>query len=477
VSAQPVSATPVSATPASAIPSSAIPASAIPTSAAPASDARSGPDPEQILATFEWVFNPETLREVVEDEAGLSEIRDMLTSKINAHTDNASRARLLSLRAVASRILGDLSKALADAKLALAHAEATGELRRIAICQARLAHVLQWREEFAEADRLFAEANSPELPDRLRGTMHQHAGKCAYDQGRYIEACNHFEKALELRKVEDPELVASTELALDAVFRQVMLNGWGPYPRSREEILQLPKPAVPAMDESTELWGFTDADGETLVEAKYADIQPFRDGAAWVRRPDFETWELIDVAGATLIPPTAGYLGVSSFSGGLAWVSRDGNGGWIAVDKTNNVTISTGFEDVRPFRRGLAAVRRGGRWGAVDGVGRVVVPFTFDLFATALSDGRYIDGFSDEGLAVVSLGGRKGVVDRSGRTLVEPAFISVVIHPVAFLITDDAGRWGALDRKGRMLIDPSHPSRVSVTMELDRLMADARPVL
>jgi len=471
----PASAVPASSVPASSVPASAIPASAAPASAPPAEPA--APDAEQILATYEWVFDPQTLREVVEDEDGLDEIREMLTAKINKHSDNASRARLLSLRAVVSRILGDLSKALADAKLALAHAEATGELRRIAICQARLAHVLQWREEFGEADRLFAEANSPELPDRLRGTMHQHAGKCAYDQGRYIEACNHFEKALELRKVEDPELVASTELALDAVFRQVMLNGWGPYPRSREEILQLPKPAVPAMDESTELWGFTDAEGETLVEAKYADIQPFRDGAAWVRRPEFETWELIDIEGTTLIPPTAGYLGVSSFSGGLAWVSRDGNGQWIAVDKNNTVTISTGFEDVRPFRRGLAAVRRGGRWGAVDGVGRVVVPFTFDLFATALSDGRYIDGFSDEGLAVVSLGGRKGVVDRAGRTLVEPAFIGLVIHPVAFLVTDDAGRWGALDRKGRILIDPSHPSRVSVTMELDRLMADSRPVL
>jgi hypothetical protein len=445
--------------------------SATPSSAPPSND------PEQILATYEWVFHPETLREVVEDEDGLNEIRDALTAKINNHTDNASRARLLSLRAVVSRILGDLHKALADAKLALAHAEATGELRRIAICQARLAHVLQWRGEYAEADRLFAEANSPELPDRLRGTMHQHAGKCAYDQGFYIEACNHFEKALELRKVEDPELVASTELALDAVFRQVMLNGWGPYPRSREEILQLAKPPVPAMDESTELWGFTDEEGETVVEARYADIQPFRDDVAWVRRPEFETWELIGQDGESLIGPTAGYLGVSSFAGGLAWVSRDGNGNWIAVDKSNTVTISTGFEDVRPFRRGLAAVRRGGRWGAVDGVGRIVVPFTYDLFATALSDGRYIDGFSDEGLAVVQLGGRKGVVDRSGRTIVEPAFSSLVIHPVAFLVTDDAGRWGALDRKGRILIDPSHPSRVAVTMEIDRLMADARPVL
>jgi Flp pilus assembly protein TadD len=449
------------------------PVSAPPTSGAPAS----GQDPEHVLASWDWEFDPETLREVVVDADGLMDIRDQLTAKLNAHADNPTRARVLSLRAVVSRILGDLHKALADGKLALAHAEATGELRRIAIAQARLAHVLQWRGEFEEADRLLTLANSTELPDRLRATMHQHAGKSAYDQGRYMEACNHFEKALELRKTEDPELIAQTELALDAVFRKVAENGWGPYPRSRDEILQIRKPPSPALDERTGLWGFTDAGGETCVAAHYADVQPFRDGVAWVQRPGHQSWELIDEAGQTLIPARAGYLGVSSFSDGLAWVSRDGNTRWIGIDKSNNVTISTGFEDVRPFRRGMAAVRRGNGWGAVDGIGRVVLPFRYDSFATALSDGRYIDGFSDEGLAVVEVAGRKGVVDRTGRVLVEPVYPALVIHPVAFLITDGAQRWGALDRHGRMLITPSHPSRMAVTEEIDRLLADTRPML
>ncbi len=177
-------------------------------------------DPEQVLASYQWRFHHETLRELVDEPDELRTIRDRLTEKLEPAKDNGTRARLLSLRAVVSRILGDLDKALADGKLALAHAEATGQLRRIAIAQARLAHVLQWRGDFAEADRLFEEANSSELPDRLRATMHEHAGRSCYDQGRYIEACNHFEKALELRKVEDPDLIARTELALDAVSRQ-----------------------------------------------------------------------------------------------------------------------------------------------------------------------------------------------------------------------------------------------------------------
>jgi hypothetical protein len=407
----------------------------------------------------------------------MREIRDLLTAKVSAVADNATRARLLSLRAVVSRILGDLNKALADGKLALAHAENTGELRRIAIAQARLAHVHQWRGEYEEADRLFALANSTELPDRLRATMHQHAGKSSYDQGRYIEACNHFEMALQLRKEEDPDLIASTELALDAVFRRVAEKGWGPYPRTREEILKVRRPPVPAFDEHSQRWGYADAAGQYTIRPGYADAQPFRDGVAWVQRPGAHSWELVDESGQLLIPPNAGYLGVGSFSDGIAWVSRDGTSRWIAIDKTNKVLISTGFDDVRPFRRGVAAVRRAGRWGAVDGVGRVVVPFQFDGFATALHDGRYIDGFSDEGLAVVALGGRKGVVDRSGRMIVPPTHPALVIHPVAFLVADPSGRWGALDRHGRPLLETTFPSRTAVTDEIDRLLADTRPML
>jgi len=436
----------------------------------------SAPDPEQVLANYQWRFHPETLREIVEDPDELRELRDRLTEKLNQASDNPTRARLLSLRAVVSRILGDLGKALADGKLALAHAEATGQLRRIAIAQARLAHVLQWRGDFAEADRLFALANSPELPDRLRATMHEHAGRSCYDQGRYIEACNHFERSLDLRKVEDPDLIERTDQALDAVARKIAENGVGPYPRTEEEILQLHRPPVPAFDEAVGAWGYADASGTMVIAPTYADVQPFRDSVAWVRRQECETWELIDESGALVIDPTAGWLGVGSFSEGLAWVSRDGVGRWVAIDKTNRVVISTGFDDVRPFRRGVAAVRRGG-WGAVDKVGRVVVPFQYAGYATAMIDGRYIDGFTDEGLAVVDAGGRKGVVDRQGHMIVPPEHPNLVIHPVAFLVSGANGRWGALDRRGRPLIEPTLPSRMAVTEEIDRLLADTKPVL
>jgi hypothetical protein len=341
--------------------------------------------------------------------------------------------------------------------------------------QARLAHVLQWRGDFAEADRLFAEANSVELPDRLRATMHEHAGRSCYDQGRYIEACNHFERALDLRKVEDPDMIARTEVALDAVLAQVVAKGWGPYPRTREEVLQLHRPPVPSFSDYDQRWGYADTYGVLTIPPRYADAQPFHEGCAWVRRPESQMWELIDEGGRILIDSSSAYLGAGSFSDGLAWVSRDG-GGWFAIDRHNTVVIEGGFDDVRPFRRGLAAVRRGG-WGAIDSSGRVVVQFRYKAFATALTDGRYVDGFTDEGLAIVDAGDRKGVVDRAGRLIVAPVHAALVIHPVAFLIGDRTGRWGALDRRGDPLIDVVHASRGDVADEIDRLLADTRPVL
>jgi hypothetical protein len=106
-----------------------------------------------------------------------------------------------------------------------------------------------------------------------------------------------------------------------------------------------------------------------------------------------------------------------------------------------------------------------------------VVPPKYRRFATALVGGRAVAGFTEEGLAVIDAGDRLGVVDVSGQLLVAPVHAALVIHPVAFLIADRGGRWGALDRNGDPLIDVVHRSEADVAKEMDRLLADTRPVL
>ncbi|WP_433726457.1 WG repeat-containing protein [Actinoplanes sp. CA-051413] len=433
-------------------------------------------DPEQILAAYPWKVDPVTLRETVDDPEPLLAVRDRLTDRLEYAERDIVRAGLLGLRAVTSRVLGDLGWALADAREALRHAEATGELRLIALAQARLAQVQQWQGDFAEADRLFEEASSVELPDRLRAELHVQAGKSGYEQGRFLEACNHFEAALELRRVEDPELVARTEAALDAVMDRVREAGWGPYPRSREEILQRSEPPHPALDYDSGWQGYADSNGEVVIPERYAEAQPFHEGVAWVRRPGTAAWELIDETGALVIDPSSGYVQVSRFADGLAWVSRDPAGGWFAVDWHNRVIVPGGFEDVRPFRHGLAVVRRGG-WGAVDQHGRIVVQLKYQRFATELTAGGPVEGFTGDGLAVIDAGDRLGVVDRTGQLRVAPVHARLLIHPMAFIVGDRDGRWGALDRDGDPVLEVTRDRPADVVDEIERLLSGTRPVL
>ncbi|MFJ8687151.1 WG repeat-containing protein [Micromonospora wenchangensis] len=431
-------------------------------------------DPEQALAGYRWRLDPETLREVVDDPAELRIVRRRLTEKLASALDNRARARLLSLRAVLSRLVDDLDDAVADGRLALTYAEATGELRRTALARARLAEALRWKGEFTEADRLFTEANSTELPDRLRSALHEHAGRSCYDQGRLIEACGHFERALDLHRADDPELTDRIAVCLDAVHaRAAAGGGFGPYPRSRDEVRHGRRSPRPTHD-GRGRWGYADTDGELVVDYRYVEAQPFHERMAWVRRPDQAGWELIDETGGTLLGPA--YTRVLAFSDGLAWVSQGGDADWSAIEPDGTVVVPAGFEEVRPFRAGVAAVRRGG-WGAVDRHGRLVVPPRYHGIDTTLSDGRRLDGFTDEGLAVVELAGRRGVLDRTGTLLVRPVHPALVIHPVAFLVGDGMNHWGALDRRGEPLIPPVHPDWDTVVAEIDRLLADTHPVL
>jgi tetratricopeptide (TPR) repeat protein len=427
-------------------------------------------DPEQILSSYPWSFDPETLREQIEDGDQMWVVVDRLTDKLEYAERDAVRARLLSLRAVAERLLGELDAALEDGRAALGHAKATGELRRTAIVQARLAHVLQWRGDYADADRLYAEANSPELPARLRAEIHELAGRSAFEQGRYLEAMNHFEGALDLRKGADPDLVERIEVALDAIARRTVAE-WGPYPRTRDDILGRTEPPRPLRDERTGLWGYVGA-----VPPRFAQAQPFADGLAWVRRPESPAWELIDETGELVVDASSGYLAAERFAEGLAWVTRDEVGGWYAIDRHNRLIVPGGFEDAKPFHHGLALIRRGG-WGVIDRHGRVVVQPRYRAIVTALVDGGPIDGFTDEGLAVVDAGDRYGVVDRTGQLIVPPVHAAIVVHPVGFLVADQYGLWGALDRQGEPLIALKYKEQGPVLDEIDRLLTDARPVL
>ncbi|MGH3645881.1 MAG: WG repeat-containing protein [Micromonosporaceae bacterium] len=450
-------------------------------------------EPEQALAEYPVRIDEHTLREVADEPAPLERVHAGLSLKLASATGDAARARLLGLRAVAARLLGRLKEALDDGEQAIRHAQATGSARRIAVASTRLARVLQWRGEYEVADELYQRALDAAIPDRLRAAIHHHFGTSCYDQGRFLEAIQHFETVLALQPGQDADRLADTGRAFTAISHRATLKGFGPFPRSRAEILQEPAPPRLRFHEVFRRYGYADADGNGVISPTYHEAYPFAGGVAWVKPDASSTWSAIDTGGEVLISGSD-YQSVGPFHEGLAWVVSDPVIGWYAIDPHGIVVVPpAGYTDARPFHAGLAAVCRNSAWGAVDRDGREVVPMEYAAFRTAASDASYLAGFTSEGLAVVERDGLLGVINRNADVMVPPVFQQVEIHPVGFLVVpptknpdytdpfrstvDIADGWGAMDRGGELVVEAVHPNRAEVLEQLDKLLRDTEPIL
>jgi len=454
-------------------------------------------DAEAVLAAYPWRLDEETLREVVDDRAPIEGARAALTAELataDPGADDATLARLYGVRSVANRLLSSVDDALADGKRAVDHATVTGSLRRTAIARTRLAHAHQRAGDYAAADREYALATSDDLPARLLSAIHQRTGTCCFEQGRYIEATEHFEKALALWPDADPEFVSVVETGLEAVLLAATVKGWGPYRRTRPELLGNPAIPVVARDTATGRFGYTHPSGGQLIPPVFDEARPFSDGKAWVRRGGVLGWEVIDVTGERLSRPMR-YREAEPFSEGVSWVQLDDQpDSWQAITVDGDVVVPPrGFRDPRPFRHGISVVRHGDVYGAIDRYGEIAIPFDFEAFCTATADCRHVTGFTAEGLAVVDRLGRLGVLDSTGRQIIPPAYADVHIHPVGFLVKladavyphpsdewavpGEPGTWGVLGREGRTLIEPCHPTRTEVLTDLEGRMRAGRPVL
>lgn len=189
------------------------------------------------LQAIRWRLDGGTLREVVDDKEALRELGERLDTPLADDAGRVAKAALLSVRAEVYRLLGELGMAAAASRLALAHAESAQDVQSMVIAQAELAHVLRLRGDFVEADRLFSRAANAQVPDALRSVVHENAGRCCFDQGRHMEALDHFARAVRLGRPDDNDLAERIGVCLEAVYIHVLRDGWGPYPRRSLDIL------------------------------------------------------------------------------------------------------------------------------------------------------------------------------------------------------------------------------------------------
>ncbi len=163
----------------------------------------------------------ENLRNIPVDPIGMRKYVIEKLGSLSSVKDHGKRVSILGEAGVHLRVLGDLKEAedvLREA-LRIVNDEQLG-IRREIQQKLRLAHVLQYKQQFKRSNALFDEAIAVCRTNEEAGFyLHfalQHAGKNLFDQNRFTEALELFEEAMEIRLKNDAsaDLIKSTAMAI-----------------------------------------------------------------------------------------------------------------------------------------------------------------------------------------------------------------------------------------------------------------------
>ncbi|MCS7077471.1 MAG: WG repeat-containing protein [Bacteroidia bacterium] len=218
--------------------------------------------------------------------------------------------------------------------------------------------------------------------------------------------------------------------------------------------------------------GCIDSVGNLIVEPKYDEINPFRNGFATVRIGN--KWGMINKNGKEVILCTYEQLGVHSER--RVEFKKNEKSGFL--DLEGRVVIKPEYERVTPFSEGKAAVFKQGLWGYIDTLGNVVIPFAYtqakpfkDSLAAVQKDFRkygYINHknqividfqFDDAesffgGIAFVNIDNTWVEINRSGEVQRQNSFSTNTnlvppIEPVKM-----GAKWSFIDKQKRLVYPP-----------------------
>jgi RimJ/RimL family protein N-acetyltransferase len=180
-------------------------------------------------AGAEYTIDPVSLRARPVDAAAMQRCARDLQARAELEANPVARARSASQAALYFVLLGHQRQARQLIDLALAHQPAGTHLFDRTVTEIRLAQAQQFAGELEQSQALLAE-----IVARCRCALSvaalldfalQHLGKVLFDRRRYSDALACFQEALRLREAKnDPELVASTELAIAATTRCLAEN-------------------------------------------------------------------------------------------------------------------------------------------------------------------------------------------------------------------------------------------------------------
>lgn len=208
--------------------------------------------------------------------------------------------------------------------------------------------------------------------------------------------------------------------------------------------------------------GFTDCDGRTVIDAKFAYVKEFSEGRAialeyGTANSSVNSFVILDLAGKVRARfPVSTYSEIRPFRSSRAIVSKGNLFGVIDVD--GREIVSPKYEYIRDYSDGRAAFLAGGRVGYLDESGNIAIKPQFDpmRFHSSPHGTQFHSGMSDfsEGLAVAGERGERGYIDNAGRTVIpfQYEIARPFVNGLAAIRVNS--KMGFVDRFGNIRVQP-----------------------
>jgi uncharacterized protein YhaN len=171
--------------------------------------------------TLPYTDDPETLHELYDDPEAVRSRIGELHAEVRDAEDSVDELRARGDLVTYLRGLGELDDALDQARSAVDRADMAGNGAQQHMARMRLAHVQQWRGDFADSNLIFTELLS--VADRfgpvIEAFTQHHAGMNDYDQGHWADARERFALAVAIREKLELDEAESSRVALAAAER------------------------------------------------------------------------------------------------------------------------------------------------------------------------------------------------------------------------------------------------------------------
>lgn len=127
---------------------------------------------------------------------------------------------------------------------------------------------------------------------------------------------------------------------------------------------------------------------------------------------------------------------------GLQAIRKDGKFGFI--DNVGRLRIANRYEEARPFSEGLAAIRIRGKWGFIDHQEHLVIQPVYD------HTGDFVNG-----KAIVKMDGLSGLIDVSGKVIIPVRYDEVKLNEKNRFVVRQGKMYGLADASG-IIINPRY---------------------